>query len=287
MNSLLRIGTCSWKYDSWKSIIYPNDDNINYLAEYSKHYNTVEIDQWFWSLFSETKVVLPQKSAVLGYKKSVPKDFKFTIKVPNSITLTHFYNKNKIEELKPNPHFLSIELFNDFLQSIDSILEQTGCLMFQFEYLNKNKMPSLNYFMEKFRRFLLDIPKHIPAIGIEIRNPNYLTKNYFEFLNNLNIYHVFLQGYYMPSISDVYKKFGNYIKGLTVIRLHGEDRQGIEKHSGENWSKIYIDRTDELKQAALLIHELTSKKVEVYLNINNHFEGSAPLTIGRIQKYLS
>ena len=121
MNKNLRIGTCSWKYESWKGIVYSEDDSTNYLEEYSQHYNTVEVDQWFWSLFSSTKVALPQKSVVLEYKKSVPKDFKFTIKVPNAITLTHFYNKNKSEELIKNPHFLSNALFTEFLDSIEPI----------------------------------------------------------------------------------------------------------------------------------------------------------------------
>lgn len=42
---MLRIGTCSWKYDSWKGIIYPDKDDINYLKEYSKHYKTFEVDK--------------------------------------------------------------------------------------------------------------------------------------------------------------------------------------------------------------------------------------------------
>jgi uncharacterized protein YecE (DUF72 family) len=286
MNGKIRIGTCSWKYDSWKGIIYSNNERINYLEEYSKHYNTVEVDQWFWSLFSDTKVLLPQESVVLEYKKFVPKDFKFTIKVPNSITLTHFYNKNKSEELAKNPHFLSNELFNEFLDSIEALKIQVGCLMFQFEYLNKQKMTSLNHFMEALQYFNAKLPKKIPDIGIEIRNPNYLNEKYFEFLNSLNIYHVFLQGYYMPSIVEIYEKYKTYIKDLTVIRLHGEDRKGIEKISESNWNKIYTDRQAELKRIAELINDLTSRKVDVYLNINNHYEGSAPLTIERIKKLL-
>ncbi len=287
MNSKIRIGTCSWKYESWKGIIYSESDSTNYLEEYSQHYNTVEIDQWFWSLFSPTKVALPQISVVLEYKRSVPKDFKFTIKVPNSITLSHFYNKNKREELVKNPHFLSNDLFNEFLDSIEPIQDQIGCLMFQFEYLNKQKMASLNHFIEVFQTFHANLPEGVPAIGIEIRNPNYLIKKYFEFLNSLNICHVFLQGYYMPSIIELYKNFNAFIKDLTVIRLHGEDRKGIEKISESNWNKIYIDRQSELKQVASLVNELVSKKVDVFLNINNHYEGSAPLTIERIKKYLN
>ena len=60
MNNL-KIGTCSWKYDSWKGIVYPEFGDFNYLEEYSKKYNTVEIDQWFWSLFPNNKVTLPKK----------------------------------------------------------------------------------------------------------------------------------------------------------------------------------------------------------------------------------
>ena len=42
---MLHIGTCSWKYDFWKGIIYPDKEKFNFLGEYSKHYNTVEVDQ--------------------------------------------------------------------------------------------------------------------------------------------------------------------------------------------------------------------------------------------------
>lgn len=107
----LRIGACSWKYDSWKGIIYPDKKELNYLEEYSQHFNTVEIDQWFWSLFSEKRINLPNEKQVKLYTESVPDDFKFTIKIPSSVTLTHFYNWNKPKPLKTNPHFLDTELF--------------------------------------------------------------------------------------------------------------------------------------------------------------------------------
>ena len=62
----LRIGTCSWKYDSWKGLIYAPDKKYSpydYLPDYAKYYNTVEIDQWFWSLFPKT-VKLPNAETV-------------------------------------------------------------------------------------------------------------------------------------------------------------------------------------------------------------------------------
>jgi uncharacterized protein YecE (DUF72 family) len=49
----LRTGTCSWKFPSWHGLVYSAPKGIDYLAEYAHHYNTVEIDQWFWSLFGK------------------------------------------------------------------------------------------------------------------------------------------------------------------------------------------------------------------------------------------
>jgi uncharacterized protein YecE (DUF72 family) len=283
---MLRIGTCSWKYDSWKRIVYSESKSKNYLKEYSQKFNTVEIDQWFWSLFSPAKAVLPQKKIAEEYKKSVPDDFLFTIKVPNSITLTHFYKDSKEDTLKPNPFFLSIELFNVFLNAIEPIKKQTGCLIFQFEYLNKQKMKSLSEFQLKFAEFQKQLGSNIPQIGIEIRNPNYLNEKYFEFLSDLDIAPVFLEGYYMPPITEIYSKFKKHIKNLAVIRLHGPDRKGIEKIANEVWNQIYINRDKDIKSIVEMIKELQSNEVDLFVNVNNHFEGSAPLTIEKIKTIL-
>jgi uncharacterized protein YecE (DUF72 family) len=155
MNTLpdnIKIGTCSWKYDSWKGLVYPDSVGKDYLSEYSKQYGIVEIDQWFWSLFGD-KIVMPQPEVVSGYVASVPKNFRFSIKVPNAITLTHQYTKGKKGSLDTNPHFLSLDLLEDFLTMLVPMKSQINSLIFQFEYLNKNKMPNQMVFKTGFRRF--------------------------------------------------------------------------------------------------------------------------------------
>ena len=99
-------------------LIYPGKKPFNYLQEYSRHYKTVEIDQWFWSLFSKDKVVLPKLSVVQEYAESVPDDFRFCIKMPNSITLTHYYNPQKTGPLIPNSHYLSVDLMQRLLERL-------------------------------------------------------------------------------------------------------------------------------------------------------------------------
>lgn len=284
--SKIYFGTCSWKYDSWEGIVYSKAKGINMLEEYSRQFDSVEIDQWFWSLHAVNKISLPKESDVKLYAESVPADFRFTIKIPNSITLTHFYRKNKSESLKANPHFLSPDLFNEFLSTLKPMKNKIGVLMFQFEYLNKEKMSSQIEFMERFEAFMQEI-KTDYQFGIEIRNPNYLNKKYFEFLNKNNLSMVFLQGYYMPPVWEVFKTAKDFLISPVVIRLHGPDRSGIESKTGNVWNQIVEPKDDELQKIAELIHYLSEKQNDVYVNVNNHYEGSAPLTIRRLKEVLS
>lgn len=275
----MRIGTCSWKYDSWKGLVYPDFGEFSYLEEYSKQYNTVEIDQWFWSL-NKGKAILPKTKIVEEYNSSTPNNFKFTIKIPNSLTLTHPYKSSEL-----NPYFLSPELFKAFMHSITPLSDKIGVLMFQFEYLNKQKMNSVNEFIDRFLLFINSIDSSIP-IGIEIRNPNYLTKDYFQFLKENNISHVFLQGYYMPPITDIFDNFNELLTSRTVIRLHGPDRKSIELKAKNHWNKIIEPKNDELEKIVKMLNKLIALDSNLYVNVNNHYEGSAPLTISKINSRL-
>jgi len=138
----IRIGTCSWKFQSWHGLIYSAAKGIDYLEEYARHYNTVEIDQWFWSLFVKDSIRLPRTADVAAYRDSVSDDFRFTVKVLNSITLTHLYRRAKIDPLVTNPFFLSPTLFQTFLSLLDPLQDVLGPLLFQFGYLNKQMMTS-------------------------------------------------------------------------------------------------------------------------------------------------
>ncbi len=282
----LHIGTCSWKYDSWRGIVYPESGAINYLHEYGKRFSTVEVDQWFWSLFAGNTVVLPKRSVTVEYAASIPDHFLFGIKVPNSITLTHHYSKSRKEPLLPNPHFLSMPLMHRFLKAIEPLGRHIGPLIFQFEYLNKVKMPGVAEFLSVFGKFA----DHLPGgytYCLETRNRNYLQPRYFDFLAGHDLHHVFLHGYYMPPMFDVYEEFGDRLGELTVIRLLGSGRQEIEKRTGEDWSRIVTPKDEDISRLAALLAELRSRNIETFVYVNNHFEGSAPRTIARIEQAMA
>lgn len=283
---LLRVGTCSWKYDTWKGLVY--DEAVtyqrdDYLVDYSRHLNTVEVDQWFWSLFPGG-VRLPERKTVETYAASVPRDFRFTVKAPNSITLTHFYSRQparyKQYANRPNDGFLSIDLLNRFLDSLAPLHDRLGPVMFQFEYLNKKKMPSRDAFIEKLDGFFDRAPDGF-QYAVETRNPNYLSEEYFGFLRGRGLAHVFLDGYYMPPIGEVFATYDTVTAGYSVVRLHGPDRQGIEKKTGKIWNRLVETRDTGIGSAVEIVLGNVDRGVTTYLNVNNHYEGSAPLTIER------
>jgi uncharacterized protein YecE (DUF72 family) len=93
----------------------------------------------------------------------------------------------------------------------------------------------------------------------------------------------------MPSIIDVYEKWQSLIHQheTVVIRLLGPDRQGIERQTGKEWDRIVAPRDEELATIVEMVKGLLARGLTVYLNVNNHYEGSAPLTIERIRRLLS
>jgi uncharacterized protein YecE (DUF72 family) len=320
----LRFGTSSWKYDSWEGIIYEPGSPRSYLEQYAAHYDTVEIDQWFWSLFEAPEPRLPDPATAAEYARAVPDDFRFTIKIPNSITLTHHYQRDKSRPLRPNPHFLSPALFSEFLRTIQALEGRIGALILQFEYLNRQKMASLSTFLQRLEQFLGEVPRPAP-FALECRNPNYLGAPLFRFLRRHDLAPCFLQGYYMPDVRSVARRWeagleedaeggtdggrpgaaeggggdigdaATRIAGverageggrMAILRLHGPDREGMDRTSGKRWDRLLAPKDEEIEGIADLISRFLGRKIDLYVNVNNHYEGCAPLTIDRIREAL-
>ena len=282
MTPKLHIGTCSWKFDAWRGLVYSGDP-AGYLSEYAQHFDCVEIDQWYWSLFGADKVSLPQPKAVAGYAQSVPAGFRFGVKLPDALTLTHLRPANKADPLVPNPHFLSPDLLRLFLERMEPMRGKLGPLMLQFGYLNRQMMGSQAAFLERLDGFVKCLPAG-HTWCVESRNPNWLNDDYFKFLSDRGISHVFEQGYYMPPVADVHAKHADQLTDDVVIRMHGPDREGIEKRVGGDWSKIVEPRDADLDKIAAMLKDVGAKGKNAWAFVNNHFEGCAPKTIERIRE---
>jgi uncharacterized protein YecE (DUF72 family) len=270
MSNIL-LGACSWNYDSWINLVYSQKQRsaAAYLQEYAKKYQTAEIDSWFYKI--------PDQAEVKNYLQQVDKGFKFTCKVSETITLTHKRNFQNPSLLIPNEQFLSTELFNAYLKSIDEMLPALAAVMFEFEYLKKEKMTSVDRFIELFGFFYDKIKGKCP-LAVEIRNQNYLTENYFKFLDDGQIMHVFSEKQHMPHVYDIYEKYHHLFNQNVVIRLLGGDRKEMEKKTNQQWHEIVEEKHDKERVVDMAL-DIVKRGKDVIINVNNHYEGSAPKTI--------
>jgi len=287
----LHIGTCSWKYDDWKGLIYdpaktysPND----YLPDYAKHFSTVEIDRWFLSLLP-AEIKLPDPETAKIYADSVPDDFIFSVKVPNAITLTHHFPrqpaKHKEVANKPNEHFLNVDVLERFLEILQPFGNKLGPVIFQFGYLTKATMPSLKVLLDRFSEFFDQVPKGF-HYAVQVGNPNYLKQSFFKFLRERDLSPVLVERYGMPPIAQVAEKFDISTAKSTVIRLMGVDRWKVKMQAGKTWDKIVAPKDESIEGVAKVVREQVDKGREVFVNVNNHYEGCAVLTIGKLVERL-
>jgi uncharacterized protein YecE (DUF72 family) len=267
-NETIKFGTCSWNYESWVGLVYsePKKHASEYLKEYSKKYRTVEIDSWFYKI--------PTIDEVDSYINSVDNNFEFTIKAPQKITQVFEYGSNI-----RNPHFLNSDYYNNFYSRIEPIKNNVRSIILEFEYMNKMKIGGLHEFIAKLKVFINGISRDIP-ISIECRNQNFLNNDFYSFLldNGLDI--VLSERQYLPPIIEIVEKFKEFFGSTTIVRLLGGDRKDIEEKTGQVWNKVIEPKP--LKSVGKAIGYIIETGRRVVINVNNHYEGSAPITIERL-----
>ena len=277
---MIYMGTCSWKYSSWEGLVYDAQSREDLLAQYAKRYRSVEVDQWFWSLGRQS-YGLPDPDTVLAYDQATDKDFRFTVKCPNTLTLPFAYGST----IEANPWFLDAEVFYRFVERLGPLVHKIGLFMFQFSYLNQKAFSSRKELEQRLEHFMGMLPDGL-AYAVEIRNPTWLDATWFDFLARNALTPVLLSGYWMDGLEEPLKRFLKTDIPTLCIRLHGDDRSGIEQETGSRWDKLVVNKNGELASIAPLLVELAKQGRVVYINVNNHYEGSAPLTIEKLMKYL-
>jgi uncharacterized protein YecE (DUF72 family) len=92
----------------------------------------------------------------------------------------------------------------------------------------------------------------------------------------------------MPPVWETHREHRDLLNGArtVVVRLHGPDREGMEEQTGRRWDTLVVQRDAELREIVGMVRELLEAGSDVYLNVNNHYEGCAPLTIERIEAAL-
>lgn len=284
------LGTSSWKYPGWCGMLYESARyeyrgkfamsrfERNCLEEYAKVFKTVSVDAAFYK-FPEQKFL----QTIVG---QVPDDFQFSFKVTDTITLRKFPNLPKfgMRAGEVNRDFLNAELFAEaFLKTCEPYRSKVGLLMFEFGRFYKTEFPSVAEFSQVLDAFFRQLPKNWPY-GIEIRNRDFLTPEYFSLLATHGVTHVYNSWTDMPSVKEQMAMAGSVTNSslaaarflMTPGRKYDESLKLFQPYD----RLIAPDEDAREAGAALIVGgERYEPRRKTFVYINNRLEGNALETI--------
>ena len=218
-------------------------ENRAWLPYYSQVFNYVEIDSTFYNI--------PSEMMVKNWSKRTPDNFRFTAKFPKIIT--HDKKFKNVEK--------DLELF---YKRMEPLKDKVLALLIQLPPSYKLKegledFSSHDFFFEGDFRY-----------AVEVRHSSWFSDLAYNFFKNNNIAMVWSQMDRLQTPPVVTSDF-------VYLRLIG-DRRLAEDQFG----KIQIDRTEEIRNWANRMKEVKQNEKDVKIGIvaaNNHYGGYGPGTV--------
>jgi len=200
------IGTSGWNYKHWwNGVFYPKDlKPPNWLAFFTGHFNTVEINNSFYHL--------PSEAAFQNWRKQAPPDFVFSVKASRFIT----HIKRLIDPEDP------LDLFFSRARHLKSAL---GPVLFQLP-------PRFKVNLERLERLLKALKTHGSGrshrFTIEFREASWLIDPVFDLLRRYRVALCFADWRDVPITDPVTSDF------VYVRRHYGRAKGG-------NYSRKQLD----------------------------------------------
>jgi uncharacterized protein YecE (DUF72 family) len=242
--SKVLLGTCGWSYAEWEGILYPQKQGK--LKQYSSIFPTAEIDSTFYRL--------PEAGTVLRWARQTPPDFRFSAKLPQTIT-----------------HKKALDVAGGIETDIDQFLEtmkaltdagKLACVLVQLP-------PFLRFNAERFESFLSILPER-PSFAIEFRHSSWMNSETIKLLEKYRVAYTIVDEPLLPPEVHV-------TSDLAYIRWHGRgDRPWFNYKYSE----------EQLTEWAPKVQEAAGKAGKVLGYFNNHFHGYAPENCLQIMEML-
>jgi len=284
------IGTSSWKYEGWLGQIYSRDRYLvrgrfsekrfqaQCLNEYAATFPIVCGDFSFYQFPSEA-----YWQKLFG---SAPASLRYAFKVPEEVTVKSFPSHPRYGPRagEKNETFLNAELFRGaFLDLLRPYRDRVAVLIFEFGSFSKQSYRDAGEFFEQLDPFLAALAPEF-RYAVEIRNPDFLGRDYFRLLQNRGIAHVLNAWTRMPALQVQMRLPDVFTAGFTVARALL--RQGRPYEQAVAAFSPYRQIQDPNPEARRALRDLIARARErhepSYIFVNNRLEGNAPQTIEAI-----
>jgi uncharacterized protein YecE (DUF72 family) len=288
----VHFGTSSWRYTGWCGILYDEDRYLwgthfskqrfsdHCLEEYAEVFRSVCVDATYYAL--------PRKRFLEGIVAQVPREFVFSFKVPDDITIRTF---PKVEGFGAraglrNEFYLSPELLEmGFLRRLEPMKEQVGALLFEFSHFHPGEYEHGRDFVADLDAFFTRAPKGW-RYAVEIRNGNWLHPDYFAMLASHGVAHVYNQWTRMPPVLEqmtVHPPEANPFVAARFLLTPGRSHEWSREQFEPFHQLREIDPAAREAMARLLRSAMNRRDgAPSYLYVGNELEGNALHTISDV-----
>jgi uncharacterized protein YecE (DUF72 family) len=284
------IGTSSWKYEGWLGQIYTRDRYLTRgrfsqkrfqdecLDEYAETFPIVCGDFSFYQFPSE------------GYWRklfgSAPAALQFAFKVPEDVTVKQFpkHPRYGARAGDDNSSFLDAPLFqNAFLDLLAPYRPRVAALILEFGNFPKQCFADTGAFLAALDPFLASLLRDF-RYAVEIRNPEFLSPEYFACLRSHGVAHVFSAWTRMPEIPVQMNlpdtRTADFTLARALLRRGRAYEDAVAKFTP--YSRVQDPNPETCDALRLLIARARQRHQPSYIFVNNRLEGNAPETIEAI-----
>ncbi len=281
------IGASSWKYEGWLGQVYTRGRYVSHgrfskrlfetecLREYAETFPTVCGDFAFYQF--------PTEDFWRKLFRQAPESFRFAFKVPEQITCKVFpaHARYGAQAGKPNEAFLNDRLLEEmFLRPLLPHRAKTALLIFEFGAFGRQSFGGLSEFLDKLDPFLTSLPPEF-RYAIEIRNPEFLARDYFTCLRTHRVAHVYNAWSRMPELRHQLAIPDSATADFQVCRalLRRGRRYEDAVAMFSPYTEIKDPNPEARESMRALMGRARANKQFLFLFVNNRLEGNAPLTI--------
>jgi uncharacterized protein YecE (DUF72 family) len=281
------IGGSSWKYEGWLGQIYSRERYLargkfskrafeqECLTEYAETFPTVCGDFAFYQF--------PTDDFWAKLFSRVPEGFQFAFKVPEQVTCKVFpvHARYGPQAGRENEAFLDPQVFQEmFVRPLLPHRRKTALMIFEFGTMSRRSFEDVGQFVGRLDPFLATLPPEF-RYAIEIRNPDYLDRTYFECLRAHRVAHVYNAWAKMPELKHQMAIPGSATADFQVCRALLRRGRVYEEavDAFAPYTHVQDPNPEARESMKVLIGRARENKEFLFLFVNNRLEGNAPSTI--------
>ncbi len=186
------LGCSGWYYNDWAGRFYPEKLNKSkWLEYYSKHFNTVEVNNTFYRF--------PNEKTIKGWYKRTPENFKLTLKANQLIT-----HRKRFKDTQST--------VNRFYSLTEILEDKLGCILFQLPPSKSKDITFLKNAVQQFNPSKNNI--------MEFRDPSWFDGEVYDILTEFRVGFCSVSSHDLPD--DLITT-----SSIAYVRFHG---MGAERY---------------------------------------------------------